>query len=130
MQFKSRDSIYSQISERMIEAIISGSWPEEERIPSIREMAMQMQVNPNTVSKSFTLLQEREIIYNRRGIGYFVAPGAKKGALKMKKDEFVAEILPELFGSMSVIGITPGELAALFESYLTDTNRMSASAAL
>ena len=120
MQFKMRDSIYTQISDMMIDNIINGSWFEEERIPSIRDFAMQMQVNPNTVSKSFTLLQNQKIIYNQRGIGYFVSAGAKDKSLKMKKTQFIEGMLPDFFGSMSLIGIQPDELVKLYSSYLIE----------
>lgn len=119
MQFRQRDSIYNQISDRMLEALISGSWAEEERIPSIRDLAMQMQVNPNTVGRSYALLQEKELIYNRRGIGYFVASGAKNKALEMKKEEFIKDVFPDLFKTMRLIGMEPEELAYHYSEYLS-----------
>ena len=72
MEFSENKPIFVQIADRVHEGILRGSWTDEERIPSIREMAVETEVNPNTVTRTYSLLQEQGVVYNRRGIGYFI----------------------------------------------------------
>jgi DNA-binding transcriptional regulator YhcF (GntR family) len=65
-----------------------------------------LEVNANTVVKAYDELSRANIIYNKRGLGYFVTPGAKKQILKERKQEFMKERLPELFRQMQLLGIT------------------------
>ena len=78
MQFNNHQSIYVQIAALMEEEIASGRWMEEARIPSVRELGMQLEVNPNTVMRSYEMVQEDQLIYNKRGLGYFVQAGARE----------------------------------------------------
>ncbi|MCK5673954.1 MAG: GntR family transcriptional regulator, partial [Spirochaetales bacterium] len=73
MQFKDKKAIYIQIADKIADNILSERWKEEERIPSVREMAVNMEVNPNTIARTYTYLQDMQIITNKRGIGYFVS---------------------------------------------------------
>ena len=76
MQFNDNMPIYLQIADRICENILSGKWGSDCRIPSVREMGAEYQVNPNTMMRSYDYLQQKNIIYNKRGIGYFVSPGS------------------------------------------------------
>ena len=67
---------------------------------------MLLEVNTNTAVKAYEQLAREEIIYNKRGLGYFVTPGARKQILKVRKQEFMKERLPELFRQMQLLGIT------------------------
>ena len=78
MNFKESKAIYLQIADRICDEILLGQLGEEERIPSVREYAAIVEVNANTVMRSFDYLQSQNIIYNKRGIGYFVATGARR----------------------------------------------------
>ena len=78
MNFKDSKPIYLQIAERIMDEILQGVYSEQARIPSVREYAAQVEVNANTVVRSFDYLQQQQVIFNRRGLGYFVADGAKK----------------------------------------------------
>ena len=78
MIFKDNKSIYLQIADRICDEILLGKYNEDERIPSVREYASMVEVNSNTVMRTYDYLQSDEIIYNKRGIGYFVSKGAKK----------------------------------------------------
>jgi DNA-binding transcriptional regulator YhcF (GntR family) len=69
MDFRKQKPIYLQIVDRMSERIVAGEWSEDERVPSVREVAAELGVNPNTVMRTFEYLQNAEIIYNRRGMG-------------------------------------------------------------
>lgn len=77
MKFKESKSIYLQIADRICDEILQGQYTEEERIPSVREYAATVEVNANTVVRTYDYLQGQEIIHNKRGIGYFVSAGAK-----------------------------------------------------
>ena len=77
MKFKESKSIYLQIADRINDEILQGQYAEEGRIPSVREYAATVEVNANTVVRTYDYLQGQEIIYNKRGIGYFVSAGAK-----------------------------------------------------
>ena len=72
MKFKESKSIYLQIADRICDEILQGQYTEEERIPSVREYAATVEVNANTVVRTYDYLQGQEIIHNKRGIGYFV----------------------------------------------------------
>jgi GntR family transcriptional regulator len=112
MEYREKRSIYLQIADHMCENILGGSWRESDRIPSIREMAMETEVNPNTVARSYGFLQEKGVIQNKRGIGYFVTDGAAVHTKEMIKDEFVREELPYLFRRMDLLGISVADLQA------------------
>jgi GntR family transcriptional regulator len=114
MEFSQPKGIYQQIAEQMRDRILAGEWHEGERIPSVRELAMGVGVNPNTVTKSYQALLDREIIENQRGLGYFVAADAKRRIFEQMKDEFVREELPRVFRTMRVLGMRLEDLAPYF----------------
>ena len=118
MQFKDSQSIYLQIADHVCEKILLKEWKSEERIPSVRELAVQLEVNPNTVMRTFDFLQQQEIIYNQRGIGYFVTPGAFQQALNYRKQEFLQKDLPGVFRNMYLLGMDTEELKPRFEKFV------------
>ncbi|PWJ41961.1 GntR family transcriptional regulator [Sediminitomix flava] len=95
MDFKSTKSIFSQIGDDVKDKILRGEYQETAKIPSTRELAGVVGVNPNTTIKAYAALQQEGIIFTQRGKGYFVAEGAKEIILERKKKEFLEEILPE-----------------------------------
>jgi DNA-binding transcriptional regulator YhcF (GntR family) len=105
MDFKKQKPIYLQIADTLCERIMAGEWQVDERIPSVRDVAAELGVNPNTVMRTFEQLQNEEIIYNRRGVGYFVSPDAKKKILAEQRREFLEEELPLIKQRMQVLGI-------------------------
>ena len=117
MQFRESVSIYLQIADYICEKILLWQWKIEERIPSVRELAMQLEVNPNTVMRTYEFLQQQNIIYNQRGIGYFVSPDAIKNATQYRRTEFIENELPVLFRNMHMLGMDVEELKPRFEKY-------------
>jgi DNA-binding transcriptional regulator YhcF (GntR family) len=117
MQFRESQAIYLQIADFVCEKILLKEWKTDERIPAVRELAVQLEVNPNTVMRTYEFLQQQEIIYNQRGIGYFVAPGAIKNAVQYRKNEFMEKDLPQLFRTMYLLDMEPDELKPRFEKY-------------
>ena len=114
MQFNNSSPIYMQIAQYIHDLIINSTWVEQERIPSVRDMAMQLEVNPNTVIRTYSMLQEEGILENQRGIGYFTAKGAKGKVLKKRRDHFIKSELPNLFDSMKTLEITFEEIETYF----------------
>ena len=110
MDFKKQKPIYLQIADWLMEQILGGQPAEEDRMQSVRDVAASMGVNPNTVMRSFDYLQQEEIIYNRRGVGYFVSPDAKSRILALQRKEFLEEELPAIRQKMQILGISPDQL--------------------
>jgi DNA-binding transcriptional regulator YhcF (GntR family) len=119
MEFGSNQAIYLQIVDYMCDNILSGKWPEGERIPAIREIAVNLEVNPNTVMRSYAYLQEKNIIYNQRGIGYFVADEGVKATRQIKRVDFVQNILPRVFRTMDLLEVGFDELNQLYNQFKT-----------
>ncbi|MFL5745895.1 MAG: GntR family transcriptional regulator [Niastella sp.] len=117
MQFRESQAIYLQIADYVCEKILLKEWKVEERIPSVRELAVQLEVNPNTVMRTYEFLQQQEIIHNQRGIGYFVSPTAIKNAQSYRKNDFVEKDLPQVFRTMFLLGMDPDELKPRFEKF-------------
>lgn len=109
-EFKPDKAIYLQMSERLCDDILSGRYKAGDRIPSVRELSEMLEVNTNTVVRAYDRLTRLEIIYTRRGMGYFVAENARSLILASRRKEFMDERLPELFRQMRLLGITIEEL--------------------
>ena len=118
MQFKEKKAIYIQIADKITDNILSERWKQEERIPSVREMAVDMEVNPNTIARTYGYLQDQGIIKNQRGIGYFVAPDAGELAKETKRQDFIKNELPLFFKSLDLLGIDLKTIDKLHRKYL------------
>jgi len=117
MQFRESIAIYLQIADYICERILLKQWKKAERIPAVRELAVQLEVNPNTVMRTFEFLQQQNIIYNQRGIGYFVGPDAIKNATQYRKTEFIDKELPNIFRNMYMLDMDVEELKARYEKF-------------
>jgi len=117
MEFRESQAIYLQIADYVCEKILLKEWKPDARIPSVRELAVQLEVNPNTVMRTFEFLQQQEIIYNQRGIGFFVCEDALKQAQHYRRNEFMDKELPFVFRNMYLLKMEPEELQARFEKF-------------
>lgn len=117
MNFKETKAIYLQIADRICDEILLGQYQEDERIPSVREYAAIVEVNANTVMRSFDYLQSQDIIYNKRGIGYFVSSGARKLILSLRRKTFLKDDLEYFFKQLYTLGISPDEVARMYCDY-------------
>jgi GntR family transcriptional regulator len=117
MQFRETQSIYLQIADFVCEKILLEEWPPGHRIPSVRELAVQLEVNPNTIMKTYELLQQEKIIFNQRGIGFFAAHDAIQQATRYRRDWFVEKDLPQVFRSLFLLGMDPEELKPLYQQF-------------
>ncbi|HIZ86110.1 MAG TPA: GntR family transcriptional regulator [Candidatus Coprenecus stercoravium] len=123
MEFNQHKPIYLQIADTMCERILTGTWPEGGRIPSVRELGVSLEVNPNTAARSYDELSQEGIIHNKRGIGYFVSPGAKKIIRDRQRNLFLTGELKEIFRKMDILGISFGEIEGLYRKYISDKGR-------
>ena len=110
MEFDPNRPIYLQINDSICERILEGVLSPEDRIPSVREWAAEIGVNPNTVARSYEKLTDSGIIYNKRGIGYFVCPGAKESVREIAKKRFLETELPNFLKRMNLLGIDIEEI--------------------
>jgi GntR family transcriptional regulator len=117
MQFNDQQPIYMQIAELICEQILIKKFREDERIPSVREMAVQLEVNPNTVMRTFEFLQGKEIIANKRGVGYFVSSDGIARATEFRKKEFIEDELPKLFKTAQLLNISFEELQKQYTEF-------------
>ncbi len=107
MEFNANKPIYLQIVDSVYERILSGQLKAEERILSVRELGAELGVNPNTVMRSYEKMTSDEVIYNKRGIGYFVSADALQRVLSQQRKEFLEEELPLIKRRMQLLGIDP-----------------------
>ncbi len=110
MEFNQNKAIYLQIRDTICERILSGDLKPEDRIPSVREYGATIGVNPNTVMRTYEKLTAEGVIYNKRGIGYFITPEAKDIVLENSRKEFLETELPAVVRKMELLGLNPSEL--------------------
>lgn len=110
MEFDSNKAIYLQIADAICERVLSGELKPEDRIPSVREYGASIGVNPNTVMRSYEKLTDQGVIYNKRGIGYFISNDAKAIVLENERKEFLENELPAVIKKMELLGLDPKEL--------------------
>ena len=110
MDFKGEKPIYLQIADVFAENILSGKLKADDRIPSVREYGAEIGVNPNTVMRTYEKLTAEGVIYNKRGIGYFISPDAKEIVLENNRKEFMEVELPAFLRKMELLGLDPDEL--------------------
>ena len=115
MIFTNDKAIYIQMADRLCDEILADKYKDDDRIPSVREYSVLLEVNTNTAVKAYDELARANIIYNKRGLGYFVTPGAKKQILKERKQEFMKQRLPELFRQMQLLDITIDDVAEAYK---------------
>ncbi|WP_295713707.1 GntR family transcriptional regulator [Mucilaginibacter sp.] len=122
MDFNNTQAIYLQIADYVCDKIQLKVWKEDEKIPSVRELAVMLEVNPNTVMRSYEYLQHQEIIYTKRGMGYFAQANAAKSILKTRQQQFMNEELPLLFKKMQLLSIPVTELQNRYEQFINQKN--------
>ena len=116
MNFKESRAIYLQIADRICDDILLGQYEEEWRIPSVREYA-------NTVMRSYEYLQSQEVIYNKRGIGFFVASGAKALIHSLRKELFLKEEVDGFFRQLYTLGISIKEVEKMYYEFIQKQNQ-------
>ncbi|MGM9705276.1 MAG: GntR family transcriptional regulator [Prevotella sp.] len=105
MIFSNDKAIYIQMADRLCDDILAGTYADDDRIPSVREYSVALEVNINTAVKAYDLLARDGIIYNRRGLGYFVKGGARQLIMQTRRHDFMENVLPGMFRNMRLLGI-------------------------
>lgn len=115
MTFQNERPIFLQIAEQLEEGILSGAYPEESRVPSITEYSVTYKINPATALKGINLLVDAGLIYKKRGLGMFVAAGAKEKLKSQRRDLFYHDYIEKLVREAKNLGLTTSELAEMIE---------------
>lgn len=110
MRWDDKQPIYQQLKDKIIEAILNGSYAEGEMIPSIRKISTEYQINPLTISKAYQSLVNDQVIKKRRGIGMVVRPGARQRLLAQEREYFLKKQWPEIKIKLQRLGIKPEKL--------------------
>ena len=118
MEFNENEAIYLQIAGYVSEHILRGNWPPDDKIPSVRELAGTLQVNPNTVMRTYEYLQTQQVIYNRRGIGFFVASDAAQRVQEQRRARFLSQELPAFFRTIRLLGVGLPEVQQRYAQFL------------
>ena len=117
LDLNSDKSIYVQIAEIIENDILMGHLKEEEQSPSTNQFAKVYQINPATAGKGLNILVDEGILYKKRGIGMFVAEGARKKIVKKRQGSFFKEILPDIMVEANRLEITKEEIMEFIEKY-------------
>lgn len=128
MEFGDNQAIYLQIAEHFCEYILLEKWAPGDRIPSVREIAIEIEVNPNTVMRTFNYLQEKGIIFNKRGIGYFVSEDGLQKTRALRKEDFVTNELPRFFKALSLLNLTMDDVKIYHQQYSAQRSKDSDTA--
>ena len=120
MEFRDNEAIYLQIAGYVSEKILRQQWPPDDKIPSVRDLAGELQVNPNTVMRTYEFLQNQGVLYNKRGIGFFVAPDAARKVKEFRRARFLQQDLPELFKTIFLLDIGLEELQQRYAQFKAD----------
>ncbi|WP_316826734.1 GntR family transcriptional regulator [Pedobacter miscanthi] len=120
MEFRDNKAIYLQIAEYVCEHILLGKWKAEEKVPSVRELAVELEVNPNTVMRTYELLQNKNIINNKRGIGFFITDDAIEHVKSYRKVQFMEDELPVVFRNIYLLNIGFDELEGKYKTFVKE----------
>ncbi len=118
MHFRDNQPIQGQLADYVCEKILLKQWLAGERIPSIRDLGFELQVNPNTVVRAYEFLQQKKIIFNKRGIGYFVGENAPDHILAYRREQFIEAELPVFFRTLYLLNIDIKEIEKRYQAYV------------
>ena len=116
MTFKEEKPIYLQIEDYVCEQILSGKWPQGERLCSVRELAAQVEVNPNTVQRAYTELSDKHVIENKRGIGFYVTANAVELIREEHRQYLLCHTLPSLLKKAKLLNISNEEIMSIYQN--------------
>lgn len=117
MEFQQKQAIYLQIADYICGQVLQDILQPGSRLLSIRELAAELEVNPNTVMRTYSYLEAQEIISKQRGIGYFVTEDGKGNTLNLKRELFLQQELPFFFRTFKLLGLSFDELINLYKEW-------------
>ena len=120
MKFRNNPAIYIQIAEYVCEQILLKKWKPDDKIISIRELAIDIEVNPNTVQRAYDLLQQNNIISNKRGVGYFTEPDALEQILSFRRKQFGENELPVFFRNLYLLKIDMKDIKIKYDLFVKE----------
>lgn len=120
MMFSNDKAIYLQMADRLCDEILAGTYADDDRVPSVREYAVALEVNTNTAVKAYEALARDGVIYNRRGLGYFVTPGARATIMEQRRRAFLGDTLPAMLRQMRLLDIGIDEVMSAWNSTATE----------
>lgn len=120
MEFRDNEAIYLQIAGYVSENIMLGKWAIGEKVPSVRELAVELQVNPNTVVRAYEFLQQRNVIANKRGIGFFATNNSMENIANYRKERFLKQELPEFFRNIYILNISLEEIGKRYQDFKSE----------
>ncbi len=118
MEFRDNPAIYLQIAEYVCEQILLKKWKLGEKIVSIRELSELIEISPNTIQRAYDFLQQRDIITNRRGIGFFVEADAQDRIISFRREQFLENELPAVLRNLYLLQIDMQELQKRYEEFV------------
>jgi GntR family transcriptional regulator len=122
MEFRDNEPIYLQIAAYVSQNILLGKWQADQKIPSVRDLTMELQVNLNTVLHAYEFLESQGVIYIKRGLGNFVASDGEGKAKAYRKERFIQQDLPVFFTNVYLLGISQEEILQRYEQFSLHTN--------
>lgn len=117
MKLSDSRPIFAQIMAWVEDNILRGDWQPGFQLPSVREMSAKFTVNNNTIVRTYEHLTLAGTIYSQRGVGYFVAPGARDAIMARRREEFYSDTLPHFINQIEVLGISPDEIASVIKQH-------------
>ncbi len=122
MEFKSTKGIFLQIADTLSKQVLDGKLNAGDRVPSVRDLAVEVEVNRNTVMRSYSYLQEKGIFENRRGVGFFVADTALEIIKQEERQIFFQEVLPEVIEKIELLNLNSSDLKLLLQTIKNNDN--------
>ncbi len=119
MQFSDPKAIYLQLADALCDLILQGVHRPGERIPSVRELAAQAGVNPNTMLRTVAHLTEQGVLYNQRGVGTFVSENAREVIMEQRRKEFLEEELHRFFQKIRLLGMDFSDLEPYWRQWIS-----------
>lgn len=120
---EANNGIYQQIADYGLEQVLAGEWSDGNRIPSVRQLAAEIGVNPNTVMSAYDQLKDFNIIETQRGRGFFVSDGGRALAISLRRAAFIREEVPRIRHNLNLLDITAAELSELLSDNPEKTRR-------
>ncbi len=118
MQFTDPKAIYLQLADSVCDLILRGVYPQGGKIPSVRELAAEAGVNPNTILRTVSHLTDQGILFNQRGVGTFVSDDARETIMQQRKKTFLDEELTQFFQKIELLGLDFADLAPLWQEWV------------
>ena len=112
--------IYIRLADQICDRILLNEYRELERVPSVREYAVSQQVNPATAARAYDILERNGVIFNKRGLGFFVAEQAPSVIRKLRLETMLGEESRMFFSRLQLLDVTPDQLREMYAAYLAD----------